>query len=461
MSAFNYSKWDKIELSDDESDCHPNIDKESWFRMKHRSRLEREEREDAEVKSMEQLNKQNEARLNIIRARLNAAKSGQLSEDAEFEDVDALAGEAEELGNEIKKRNKRIAEINERRAWNIDNICKITDEKTVVNAASAPSLKASDFQPTGHTEALHFKDDNKTTTTAPSTSTTSTTAAATAAVGSSAKAAGSTNGSTKSSSAAAPSSKPVAGPPTAPSDSTVRGKFAVISYNDYAVAHEAVLESYSDIRSMEESRDYLFKHCDILLHEHAQSYMLLSCLEDEMNGKHDRMKLVCRQSQILSHITELAVSLGRDPRDVILPFFRRIEEKEYLTNFLSAVQDFIVRIQKRSVEKRREMDAEARREAREEAKKQHQQHLQAEGSGAGATKLDPFEVLEMLPIELQEAFESQDIGRLHAVLGNMKPADAKHWMKLCVDSGLWVPSDASVFEEEGEEEHEENVEEDH
>ena len=40
---FDYSKWDNIELSDDESDCHPNIEKESWFRMKHRSRVEREE----------------------------------------------------------------------------------------------------------------------------------------------------------------------------------------------------------------------------------------------------------------------------------------------------------------------------------------------------------------------------------------------------------------------------------
>lgn len=43
---FDYSKWDKIELSDDEDDCHPNIDKESWFRMKHRSRVEREENEE-------------------------------------------------------------------------------------------------------------------------------------------------------------------------------------------------------------------------------------------------------------------------------------------------------------------------------------------------------------------------------------------------------------------------------
>ena len=43
---FDYSKWDKIELSDDEEDVHPNIDRESWFRMKHRSRVEREEHEE-------------------------------------------------------------------------------------------------------------------------------------------------------------------------------------------------------------------------------------------------------------------------------------------------------------------------------------------------------------------------------------------------------------------------------
>lgn len=45
---FDYSKWDNIELSDDEDDVHPNIDKESWFRMKHRSRVEREEQEEKE-----------------------------------------------------------------------------------------------------------------------------------------------------------------------------------------------------------------------------------------------------------------------------------------------------------------------------------------------------------------------------------------------------------------------------
>jgi cell division cycle protein 37 len=51
--GFDYSKWDNIEISDDETEeIHPNIDKESWFRMKHRSRVEREEREEADKKKI-------------------------------------------------------------------------------------------------------------------------------------------------------------------------------------------------------------------------------------------------------------------------------------------------------------------------------------------------------------------------------------------------------------------------
>ena len=70
----------------------------------------------------------------------------------------------------------------------------------------------------------------------------------------------------------------------------------------------------------------------------AQSYLLLGCLEDEMNGKHARMVLGARNSQILSHITELAQSLRRHPRDVVLPFFQRIAQDEYRAGFDDAVK---------------------------------------------------------------------------------------------------------------------------
>ncbi len=114
-----------------------------------------------------------------------------------------------------------------------------------------------------------------------------------------------------------------------------------------------------------------------------------------MNGKRDRMKLVCRQCQILIHINDLGVSMKRDPRDVILPFFQRIEEKEYLKAFLVAVDDFIKKIKNRAVEKRKEMDAEREEE-------------ESEG-------LDPAiqAVLDALPVSLREAFESQSVEAFH------------------------------------------------
>ena len=59
-----------------------------------------------------------------------------------------------------------------------------------------------------------------------------------------------------------------------------------------------------------------------LLQENASSYLLLASLEDEMNGFHEKMKLVARQSQIVSNIAELAKSLQRHPGNVIVPFFQ-------------------------------------------------------------------------------------------------------------------------------------------
>eukprot|EP01036_Dinobryon_divergens_P036785 gene36785-47962_t len=150
--SFDYSKWDNIELSDDESDLHPNIDKESWFRMKHRTRVEREAKEDEEIKALAKQNEADEARLSIIRARLANLKSGTPDEDAEFEDMDALQGEADELQSNIDRRKNREHEFLSRRAWNIDNICKVTEERSVVNDHASKSLRAEDFAPTGVTE---------------------------------------------------------------------------------------------------------------------------------------------------------------------------------------------------------------------------------------------------------------------------------------------------------------------
>jgi len=299
---------------------------------------------------LESKNVQDNNRLKLIESKLNRFKSGQLGDDAEFEDFDALEVEIDELKHAIRERLDRIEEIREKRKWNIDNICKTKEEKTIVNSAQSTSLAAKDIPipPTNGSDqnikppAATTEVKSITPTSKPETNISKKTSSLT--------------------SVAAPIAPQALSKGSEPSAAFSRERLAVMTYNDYVLEHERILETYSEIADMEATKEYLFKHCDVLLHEHSQSYMLLSSLEDEMNGKKKRMRLVCRQSQILSHIQELGVSMKRDPRDVVLPFFKRIEEKAYLTGFLGAVDDFIRKIQARAVEKRKEMDAERLKE---------------------------------------------------------------------------------------------------
>lgn len=360
---FDYSKWDNIEISDDEEDCHPNIDKASWFRMKHRSRVEREDQEEEEKRHLHDANRADEARAKEIDTLLAEMKSG--GEASEYEDEEALKAELSEIKQRVRERNERMDYMERNRKWNVDNICHTASEKTIVSGVGSDGSELHG----GLVSGPHNK----------------------------------------------PSKK--MGPESE--------KEAVISYSTFVENHEAELEDFLQTVALSDIKDKLHKHGHIFLHEHAQSYILLSCLEDEMNGFHDKMRRAARNSQILSHITELGVSMRRHPRDVVLPFFKRIEEPVYKAGFDNAVEGFVDRIQKRAVEKRKEMQKDNTVELSRE-----------ERLGPGG--LDPVEVFESLPKPLQEAFESKDMQMLQVALESMPIEDAKRHMERCEASGLWV-----------------------
>lgn len=53
-SLNNYSKWDNIQLSsDDDEDCHPNIEKYTWRRLRKQQREQQREKDDQEVEKIE------------------------------------------------------------------------------------------------------------------------------------------------------------------------------------------------------------------------------------------------------------------------------------------------------------------------------------------------------------------------------------------------------------------------
>jgi cell division cycle protein 37 len=214
----------------------------------------------------------------------------------------------------------------------------------------------------------------------------------------------------------------------------------MLSYHEFTEKYADTVEKFMAIESLDRSKDFLLQNGNILLQENASNYLLLASLEDEMNGYHEKMKLVARQSQIISSIAELAKSLQRHPGNVIVPFFQRLDNKEMYDGFMEGVDQFIKRIEKRAVEKRKEIDEERLREARERG---------ASGEDAvdvstipreerlGPGGLDPLEVFESLPLSMQEAFESRERSKLEEALMAMTPDEAEYHMKRCVDSGLW------------------------
>jgi cell division cycle protein 37 len=223
--------------------------------------------------------------------------------------------------------------------------------------------------------------------------------------------------------------------------------------------NEKLLKQYGMLRKYDDSMKFLQQHHHLVCEDTA-NYLVIWCINLEMEEKHELMQHVAHQCICMQYILELSRQLDVDPRACVSSFFARIQvaEPEYKKQFENEVEAFKGRIQKRAAEKVKEAIAEAEEEERK--------------ARLGPGGLDPAEVFEKLPKvrliinlnkqleptykfqELQDCFESRDIGLLQETIGKMDPELAKKYMKMCVDSGLWVPEgglqkdDANAEEED-------------
>ena len=373
------------------------------------------------------------------------------SDDDDLEDHEGLQAELDELNEANKARQGKLDDYEKNKKWNVDNICHVVEERTIVNQKVDAKFNAE----TGYA----VDDDNE----------------KAAGADSSSKESNATKNSTKEvapttkmdnlsmksddaekvvvaekKDAAAPT--PTPGPAAAPAKKAppataseaspagpTREHVAMMDYHEFTERYADLCEEFMKIRDLDRSREFLLQHGNVLLQENASNYLLLATLEDEMNGYHEKMRQTARQSQIISNIAELAKSLQSHPGNVINPFFKRLEEKQHLSGFLEGVETFIKNIEKRAVTKRKEIDAEREREAKEALESGEGVDLadvpREERLGPGG--LDPVEVFESLPVAMQEAFESREVDRLKEALMQLSPEEAETHMKRCIDSGLW------------------------
>jgi hypothetical protein len=96
---FDYSKWDRLEISDDEKDAHPNIDSSLMIRIKREQRARREAEEQMKMAQLRKVGT-----------------------------PDAL---------------QQVEEIQRKSKLHVDNICRVVDEKTIVKSSEPVPVTSS------------------------------------------------------------------------------------------------------------------------------------------------------------------------------------------------------------------------------------------------------------------------------------------------------------------------------
>mmetsp|Transcript_39330 Transcript_39330/g.112767 ORF Transcript_39330/g.112767 Transcript_39330/m.112767 type:complete len:326 (-) Transcript_39330:84-1061(-) len=322
MPGFNYSKWDRIELSDDEETHHPNLDKNLNIRVNRITRDRKEEEIDTEKEKL--------------------VSAGKLEQ-------------AERLEN--------------KRPLHVDNICHVAEERTIIQSSS------------GRKDTFKKGEES----------------------------------------------------------------FKVDDYSLFKQDNQSLLDSFEKA-DWEESRNLLINHGDVLMEEYANSYYMLTALEEEMKGHRKKMEKLCKQGQIISQIFQLAEPMKRPPRDLVPRFFERFEGDASKAAFQEGVDHFKNQLIQRAIVKKQE-EAKEEAEAAEEEQQPEEDaqpvslveamYTMTPEERKGPGGLDPVEVFESLPETLQHCFKSGDVDMLKQVASSMDPAEFDNHFKRIVDAGLW------------------------
>ena len=323
MSGFDYSKWDRLEISDDETTFHPNLDTGLNIRVNRITRDRKEEEIDSEKKKL--------------------VEKGELD---------------------------KAEKLESKRPLHVNNVCHVAEERTIIQSS---------------------------------------------------------DGSRK--------------------DKLKKGEesFSVDEYSLFKQDNKPILDKFANA-DWELSEALCKEYGHILMDDYANSYFMLSALDAEMRGDRKEMEKLARQGQIISQIHQLAEPMRRPPRDLVPRFFEKFQGDASRHAFQEGVEHFKKHLIQRAIVKKQEEEAEAA--ANQPAEAEMEEDLQPvslveamysmsveERMGPGG--LDPVEVFESLPAELQECFKSGDVEMLKKVAQSMEPKDFEHHFNRCIEAGLW------------------------
>lgn len=156
---------------------------------------------------------------------------------------------------------------------------------------------------------------------------------------------------------------------------------------EFVTKYEKEIKAFGWLKKFEDSKAYMQEHPHLACEETA-NYLVIHCLNLEMQNKHGAMEQVAHQCICIQYLLELSKQLDIDPRSCISSFFTKIQiaDNEYKKAFEDELEAFKERIRVRAEQKIEEQLEEARQEAEVEEEVQ-----------LGPGGLNPSEVFESLP----------------------------------------------------------------
>mmetsp|Transcript_410 Transcript_410/g.958 ORF Transcript_410/g.958 Transcript_410/m.958 type:complete len:579 (-) Transcript_410:265-2001(-) len=411
---FDYSKWDRLDLSDDDGDdCHPNIDKESWKRLMAQKRADRRAKEDEKISAFQSKIDKYSKKVAEIQAKIDKAQ-------ADDEDVAQWIVDRDDAKDSLEKYQAKLNHFLGTRKLTADDLCNIKDDRTSV---------AKHAEMTPLQTGLPAPKPAVTTSAEPN---------------------------------------PTMRPESPPDESG--------EYDAYIKLHRAKVDKFADLRSDEASEHFLLETPEIL-HKHAEGYLLLRTLdtcmrhlgeEEDRGGLPEKLKkayseeeiAIARQHMIIQFVLALAEGKNRDPRDFVRAFFVKAGKNstQRVDGFEQDLEAFVQRIRNRAKEKREKgEESPLAYHNRDNIVEVDDEEYELAPVGPGG--LDPNEVLGTLPRDMQEAFISQNTDALRAALQKLSNEEAQYHMQRCVDSGLWNPGPDEVVDEDEEDDDEAEEEE--
>ncbi|KAI2668866.1 Hsp90 co-chaperone Cdc37 [Labeo rohita] len=199
-------------------------------------------------------------------------------------------------------------------------------------------------------------------------------------------------------------------------------------HKTFVEKYEKQIKHFGMLRRWDDSQKYLSDNPHLVCEETA-NYLVIMCIDLEVEEKHALMEQVAHQTIVMQFILELAKSL-------------KTADQQYQDAFNDELESFKERVRGRA------------KIRIEKAMKEYEEEERQKRMGPGG--LDPVEVYETLPSEMQKCFDEKDIQMLQDAISKMDPTEAKYHMKRCIDSGLWVPN--ARADEEGDKDKEEGDE---